>query len=101
PVTRARVSDRFTMGYDGGMSLLEQVPNVVAPLDPDFRPAALGHRAFARHVADAGGAAVLEVALERDPGQVTRARVELSPLPSDTALNQRFAERWLKFLLWQ
>lgn len=89
------------MGYDGGMSLLEQVPNVVAPLDPDFRPAALGHRAFARHVAGSGGAAVLDVALERDPGQVTRARVELSPFPSDTALNQRFAERWLKFLLWQ
>lgn len=91
----------FELGYDGRMSLLEQVPNVVAPLDPDFRPAALGHRAFARHVRATGGAAVLEVALEREPGQVTRARVELSPVPSDTALNQRFSERWLKFLLWQ
>jgi len=89
------------MGYDGGMSLLEQVPNVAAPLDPDFRPAALGHRAFARYVRGCGGNAALDVALERDLGQVTRARVELSPLASDAALNQRFSERWLKFLLWQ
>ncbi len=89
------------MGYDGDMSLLEQVPNVSAPLDPDFRPAALGHRAFARHVAGYGGETVLDVALERDLGQVTRARVALSPTASDTAVNQRFSERWLKFLLWQ
>lgn len=85
----------------GAMSLLEQVPNVLAPLDPDFRPAALGHRAFCRHVQRYGDEAVLEVALERDSGQVTRARVQLSPHASDAALNQRFSERWLKFLLWQ
>ena len=83
------------------MSLLEQVPNVAAPLDPDFRPAALGHRAFARHVGGYGGEVALDIALERDLGQVTRARVELSPVPSDAALNQRFSERWLTFLLWQ
>jgi len=89
------------MGYDERMSLLEQVPNVAAPLDPDFRPAALGHRAFARHVQSYGDEVALDVALERDLGQVTRARVELSPAPGDAALNQRFCERWLKFLLWQ
>ncbi|HEU5073435.1 MAG TPA: hypothetical protein VFU02_04670 [Polyangiaceae bacterium] len=83
------------------MSLLEQVPNVAAPLDPDFRPAALGHRAFARRVAGSDGEVVLDVALERDLGQVTRARIALSPFQGDAALNQRFSERWLKFLLWQ
>lgn len=83
------------------MSLLEQVPNVAAPLDPDFRPAALGNRAFAGHVRRLGGGPVLRVALERDQGQVTRAEIELSPADTDVGLNQRFSERWLKFLLWQ
>lgn len=83
------------------VSLLEQAPRLVPPLDRDFRPAALGDRAFGEHVRALGGGPTLSVALERDGGQVVAHSVELSPRAEDLELNRRYSERLLKFLLWQ
>src|SRR3954451_6098205 len=66
-------------------------------LDPDFIPASLWNRAFRAAVGKSGRPLVL--ALERSDGSVSVFRTSISA--SDTALNQRYAERLLKFLLWQ
>jgi predicted NBD/HSP70 family sugar kinase len=82
-------------------SLLAQPPRVVPALDPDFRPAALGNRAFRAAVAQVGGAP-LAFALERDAGKVSRFETRIFPEGHpDAALNLPYAERLLKFLLWQ
>jgi len=72
------------------------------PLDPGFLPAALWNRAY-RGLVDADpGARTLTIALERPEGGASRyqSRV-LSAGHASAALTLRFAERLLKFLLWQ
>lgn len=82
-------------------SLLEQPPNVFPPLDLDFRPAALGNRAFRAAVAEAGGVHLV-LALERNAGNVSRFETRLFPEADPrSGENFRYAERLLKFLLWQ
>jgi len=82
-------------------TLLEQPPNVAAPLHPEFRPAWLGNRAFRAEVTRCDGIR-LALALERDAGNVSCFEMYLLP-PShpQASLNLRYAERMLKFLLWQ
>jgi predicted NBD/HSP70 family sugar kinase len=82
-------------------SLLEQPPQLLPPLHLGFRPAWSGNRAFRAEVARVGGVR-LAFALERDAGNVSRFETQLLPEghPS-AALNLRYAERLLKFLLWQ
>jgi len=81
--------------------LLSQVPQVPAPLDPEFRPAALGNRAFRAAVTQAGGAP-LWFALEREAGKVAVFETRIFPEAHPQAVsNLRYAERLLKFLLWQ
>ena len=83
------------------VSLLEQLPNVVPPLDPDFRPAALGNRAF-RAAAQSAGGTRLAFALERGAGSVSRFEALIFPEDHpEGSVNLRYAERLLKFLLWQ
>ncbi|HEY3254537.1 MAG TPA: hypothetical protein VGJ91_11330 [Polyangiaceae bacterium] len=82
-------------------SLLSQLPNVPPPLDPEFRPAALGNRAFRAATAEAGGTRLV-LALERGGGCV--ARFETRIFPDDhpqASANLPYVERLLKFLLWQ
>ena len=77
-------------------------PAVAPPLDPDFRPAALANRAFRRSVAQAGGGVPLVFGLERLDGSLSR--YETRVFPDDhpqAAANLFYAERLLKFLLWQ
>ena len=82
-------------------SLLSQRPNVPAPLDPEFRPAALGNRAFRAAVRAARGVRLC-FALERDGGNVSLFETDIfSPEHRHAELNLRYAERLLKFLLWQ
>ncbi len=82
--------------------LLRQQPRISPPLDPAFRPAFLGNRAFRRAVKDSGRAVELRMALERDNGQVAVHRTEvLDPSHPQAALNLEYAERLAKFLLWQ
>ncbi|HSC89942.1 MAG TPA: hypothetical protein VLC09_21875, partial [Polyangiaceae bacterium] len=82
-------------------SLLLQIPSIPAPLAPEFRPAALGHRAFARAVEEAGGGQSLVLAVERSGGEVAHFRTRVLP---DTHPNVRdnlfYAERIVKMLLW-
>src|SRR3954452_18977330 len=72
-------------------------PRFRPALDPDFIPASLWNRAF--HAAVGKRGRPLALALERSDGSVSVFRTSVSP--NDTALNQRYAERLLKFLLWQ
>src|SRR3954468_3451375 len=66
-------------------------------LDPDFVAASLWTRAFHTRAAKSGRP--LAVALERSDGSVSVCRTTITP--DDATLNQRYAERLLKFLLWQ
>ena len=81
--------------------LLEQPPGVPAPLDPELRPAWLGNRAFQSEVKHAGGDRLV-LALERDSGRVSIFETLVLPeWHPQVASNLRYAERLLKFLLWQ
>ena len=76
-------------------------PPTQPPLDPDFRPAVLANRAF-REAAEAAGGVPLVIALERTQG--SRSRYETIVFPPDhprAPENRFYAERLVKFLLWQ
>jgi predicted NBD/HSP70 family sugar kinase len=66
-------------------------------LDPEFVPACLWNRAFRE--AAGGNGRPLAIALERSDGSVSVFRTSVSA--HDAALNRRYAERLLKYLLWQ
>jgi predicted NBD/HSP70 family sugar kinase len=72
------------------------------PLDPLFLPAALWNRAYQAIVSNDATARNLTIALERPDGGVSyhRSRV-LGANHHEGALTLRYAERLLKFLLWQ
>lgn len=71
-------------------------------LDPNFLPAALWNRAYRNLVAADRGARPFVIALERADGGTSRydTRVLSAKHPA-AALTVRYAERLLKFLLWQ
>jgi predicted NBD/HSP70 family sugar kinase len=69
-------------------------------MDKDFRPAALTTRAFKSQAALDGEALV--ISLERDNGIVSRFETQVLPKGHpDAPANLYYAERILKFLLWQ
>jgi hypothetical protein len=77
-------------------------PRLIPPLDPDFRPAVLANRAFREEVADSGVGVPLVLGLERANGELSRFETQV--FPSDhprAAANLKYAERLVKFLLWQ
>jgi predicted NBD/HSP70 family sugar kinase len=72
------------------------------PLDPDFLPAALWNRAYRAATERDPGARTLTIVLERADGNVSRHRSRiLRAGHPDASLSLRYAERLLKFLLWQ
>jgi predicted NBD/HSP70 family sugar kinase len=79
------------------MSDFSLAPRVVPPLDPAFRPAALAFRTA--RAATSGTGISLTLALQR-PSAAATYRTEIDPA---LASSERcaFAERLLKFLLWQ
>ena len=82
--------------------ILLQEPRIVPILDPEFRPAVLGQRAFRSAVRASGRGATLVIALERGDGGIAVHRTEVFPAGSDlAAANLPFAERLVKMLLWQ
>jgi len=77
-------------------------PKFRPALDPDFVPAALWSRAYREQVRESGGGAPLAIALERGDESVSVFRTAiLRHEGGAVALNNRYAERLLKFLLWQ
>ena len=71
-------------------------------LDPDFLPASLWNRCFRARVEESGKPSPLAIALERADGSVSVFRTEVLTLEgANIAANERYAERLLKFLLWQ
>jgi predicted NBD/HSP70 family sugar kinase len=77
-------------------------PHFVPPLDGFFRPASLASRAFREKVVASGAGVPMILGLERAGGAVGRFDTlvfsERHPL---AAANLPFAERTLKFLMWQ
>ncbi|MFN7995563.1 MAG: ROK family protein [Bryobacteraceae bacterium] len=76
------------------------VPEVKPVLDPDFRPAALAWRAFARRIA--GGSEPVCIAVEQGDGStfVFERAIARDTGSGARAVNLRFLEREVKFLLW-
>ncbi len=77
-------------------------PKLVPVLDPAFVPAALWNHWFRSKALESGKPAPLALALERGDGSVSVYRTVVLPHEgANVALNERYAERLLKFLLWQ
>lgn len=77
-------------------------PALVPPLEEGFRPAVLANRAFRRAVEAAGGGVPLVLGLERGDGSVSRYETRVFPEGhARSGANLPYAERLLKFLLWQ
>ncbi len=72
------------------------VPAVTPSLDGAFRPSALAWRAFAQRIAGKGRS--IRIALEQGDGSTYV--FERMILADDIAVNLRFLEREVKFLLW-
>ena len=84
------------------MSGLKISPKTRPVLDPDFVPASLWNRSFRECVAGSGQPGPLALALERRDGSVSVFRTAILPNEGENiAINQRYVERLLKFLLWQ
>ncbi len=82
--------------------LISISPKFRPVLDPGFVPASLWNRAFRALVRESGKPQALSVALERKDGSVSVFSTEVLPHEGQqAALNERYAERLLKFLLWQ
>jgi hypothetical protein len=82
--------------------MLAVTPQFRAPLDPGFLPAVLWNRAYQARVTGDRTARPFGLVLVRADGSISRydTRV-LGMAPGAEALNFRYAERLLKFLLWQ
>ncbi len=75
-------------------------PRFTPPLDDEFRPAVLANRAFIKNTANDG--VPLVIGLERDDGKFSRFETQVLPEKHPNAqANFVYAERLLKFLLWQ
>ena len=71
-------------------------------LDSEFVPASLWNRAYRARVKESGGGRNLAIALERSDGSVSVFRTVVLPHEGkNVAVNHRYVERLLKFLLWQ
>ena len=84
------------------LSWMLSPPETLPVLDPDFKPPVLANHAFAQAVADSGGGVPLVMALERGDGSVSRFETRVFNEDHARAeANKFYAERLLKFLLWQ
>src|SRR5947207_7703205 len=77
-------------------------PTVVPPLDPEFRPVALGNRRYRQVVAGEATKVPLAIALERNDGYLSVFTTEILQNGSGRdAATRLYVERLVKFLLWQ
>jgi predicted NBD/HSP70 family sugar kinase len=77
-------------------------PYHAPPLDTDFRPAVLANRAFVNAVNESGHSTPLRIALERADGSISTFETVCYDAHSEKfGANLFYAERLVKFLLWQ
>ena len=77
-------------------------PQVVPPLDQQFRPAVLANRAFVEEVQGSGEGVPLVIGLERENGLISVFATQVYASGSAMApANFPYAERLVKTLLWQ
>ncbi len=77
-------------------------PTFVPPLEDDFRPAVLANRAFQQELEASGAGLPLVIGLERADGYLSRFETWVFPDDHPRAeANLFYAERLVKFLLWQ
>lgn len=82
--------------------ILDSSPAVVPPLDPGFRPIALGNRNYARWLAAQDRREPVTLALERQNGQTAVFHTEVAAPGSEAdAVTMSYLERFVKMLLWQ
>ncbi len=82
------------------MSLKLVSPQVLPPLDEDFRPAILANQNFQREVESIGVQTVIGV--ERSGGEISRFETKVYPEGHPNfESNFQYIERIVKFLLWQ
>ena len=82
-------------------AIISVSPKFRPALDPEFLPASLWNRAY-RALVHAGEASPLGLALERSDGSISVFRTAILPHENaNVALNHRYTERLLKYLLWQ
>ena len=76
-------------------------PALKPPLDPGFIPAELWNRAYRERCESTPGAHPLTIALERTDGTVSRFDTRVLPHTGENvALNRKYVERRVRFLLW-
>lgn len=76
-------------------------PKIVPVLDEGFVPAVLWNRAFEKKVAESDNTFDLHIALGRKDGTIFRRSMKLlEHRGENVALNMRYVERLVKFLLW-
>ncbi len=81
---------------------LQITPRFVPPLDEAFEPAVLFNRAFRREIEKSGHRVPLILGLERSDGAISRYETQVFADDHPwAAFNPYYAERLLKFLLWQ
>jgi predicted NBD/HSP70 family sugar kinase len=77
-------------------------PRFLPPLDPSFRPAVTANRAFRADVQTSGQGVPLVIVLERDNGSISRYEtITFAEDHPRAGENLFYAERLVKFLLWQ
>lgn len=77
-------------------------PSTLPPLDPDFCPPVLANRKFVEAVNESGTGVPLVLALERSDGSVSRFEtIVFDERHENAEANKFYAERLVKFLLWQ
>ncbi|MEZ5328564.1 MAG: ROK family protein [Verrucomicrobiales bacterium] len=75
---------------------------VPAPLDAQFLPAALWNRDYLENGDGSGNLEPFSIALEQPGGVVSVHRTQMrAHVPENVSANLKYAERLLKFLLWQ
>ena len=76
-------------------------PKIKAELDPGFVPAALWNQAYRKAVKVSGKAQKIVIALSRPSGTCSTYETEVFPHEGEyQALNTKYVERIVKFLLW-
>ena len=81
--------------------MIKTAPKVKPELDPEFVPAVLWNRSYLKAVGESGRGQKVVVALNRPNGTVSTFATEIFPHEGEyKALNIKYIERLIKFLLW-